>query len=80
MPAHVEKPFTDYTDFCVICGWLLHHNHPLFHHRVELCFESGQTMLAANPRSGIISPAISSQSPRAVRGVYSGPKLPVKPL
>lgn len=28
---------------------LLHHNHPVFHQRVKLCFEFGQTKLAADP-------------------------------
>jgi len=30
---------------------LLHHNHPVFHQRVKLCFEFGQTTLAADTGS-----------------------------
>ena len=51
MPTRVRKPAADYAEIRVIRRWLLHHNHPLFHRRVELCFESGQTTLAAKSRT-----------------------------
>jgi len=42
-----QRGFQDRRVFAAQRRILLHHNHPIFRQRVNLCFESGQTTLAA---------------------------------